>query len=179
MFDATSGIKEDIADGGAALRDRSMDWRRRRLQHKVETLHDELDREREARRALADAMGNAGRGKRRYGFLRLLVIGGGAYILGSRAGRERYDQMTGWVRNVRGRVMTTARGVQDEAAQTVVQVRDVAVDTARTVAGDVKGTAAQVRDDAAVGARRVTAETSDAAQRLKKELAPTADAKDV
>ena len=56
MFDTATGITEGIRDERAAMRERSMDWRQRRLQHKVEALHDELDREREARRALTDAM---------------------------------------------------------------------------------------------------------------------------
>ena len=168
MFDGRTGITETIRDEGAALRDRSMDWRQRRLQHKVDSLNDELEREREARRALADAIGNTGRGKRRHGFLRVLLIGGGAYILGSRAGRERYDQMTGWVRGLRDRAMTTARGVREDAAQTAGQVRDAALDTARTVGGDVKNTAAQVRSDTAQGARQV-----------KKEFAPATDPVDV
>ena len=178
MFD-TAGITEGIRDEGAALRDRSMDWRQRRLQHKVETLHNELDREREARRALSDAIGNTGRGKRRHGLLRVLVIGGGAYVLGTRAGRERYDQMTGWIRGLRDRMATTARGVQEEAVQSAGHVRDVALDTARTVGEDVKSTATQVRAEAAGGARQVSEETSDAVRRLKKELAPATDAADV
>ena len=99
MFDTATGITEGIRDERAALRERSMDWRQRRLQHKMEALHGELEREREARRALADAMGSiGGRTKRSRGFLRLVLIGGGAYILGTRAGRERYDQMVGWFR---------------------------------------------------------------------------------
>jgi hypothetical protein len=175
MFDGATGIKEGIRDEGVALRERSMDWRHRRLQNKVESLHNELEREREARRALADAMGTTSRGKRRHGFLRLLVIGGGAYILGTRSGRARYDQMTGWVRTVRDRATTTVRGVQTEATQTASQVRDVAVDTAKSVAGNVKSTAAQVRDDTADGARQVSAETGDAVQRLRTEFATDAD----
>jgi len=35
--------------------------------------------------------------KRRGGMLRTVVIGGGAYLLGTRAGRERYDQIMGWI----------------------------------------------------------------------------------
>lgn len=177
MFD-TAGITEGIRNEGATLRGRSMDRRQRRLQHKVEALHGELEREREARRALSDAVGT-GREKRRHGLLRVLVIGGGAYILGTRAGRERYEQMTGWVRGLRDRIATTARGVQDDAVQAAGQVRDVALDTARTVGEDVKSTATQVRAEAADGARQMGTETSDAVRRLKKELAPATDAADV
>ena len=83
MFDTTDGIADSIRDERHALRERTMDWRQRRLQQKVTSLHQELEREQDARRALADAIGNTGRGsKKRYGLLRLLLIGGGAYILG-------------------------------------------------------------------------------------------------
>jgi hypothetical protein len=175
MFDTATGISEGIRDERAAMRERSMDWRQRRLQHKLDALHDELDREREARRALTDAMGGKSRGTRGRGIVRVLLIGGGAYILGTRAGRERYDQMTGWIRDVRDRAKTTGKAVQDEAVQTASQVRDVAVDTARTVGEDVKTTAAQVRDDASTGARAAGKETGDAVQRLRRELNQPAD----
>jgi hypothetical protein len=175
MFDTATGITEGIRDERAAMRERSMDWRQRRLQHKLDALHDELDREREARRALTDAMSGKSRGTRGRGIVRVLLIGGGAYILGTRAGRERYDQMTGWIRDFRDRATTTGKAVQDEAVQTAGQVRDVAVDTARSVGDIVKTTAAQVRDDASTGARAVGEETAGAAQRLRRELAPSTD----
>ena len=175
MFDTATGITEGIRDERAAMRERSMDWRQRRLQHKVEALHDELDREREARRALTDAMSAGGRNKRSHGLVRILLIGGGAYVLGTRAGRERYDQLTGWIRGIGDRAKTTGKAVQDEAVQTASQVRDVAVDTARSVGDDVKTTAAQVRDDTSKGARAAGKETGDAVQRIRRELAPSAD----
>ncbi len=174
MFDTATGITEGIRDERAAMRERSMDWRQRRLQHKLEALHDELDREREARRALTDAMSGKSRTRGR-GLVRVLLIGGGAYILGTRAGRERYDQMTGWIRDVRDRAKTTGKAVQDEAVQTATQVRDVAVDTARSVGEDVKTTAAQVRNDASTGARAAGKETGEAVQRIRRELNQSAD----
>jgi len=175
MFDTATGITEGIRDERAAMRERSMDWRQRRLQHKLDAVHDELDREREARRALTDAVSAGSRGKRSHGFVRILLIGGAAYVLGTRAGRERYDQMTGWFRGIRDRAMTTGKAVQDEATQTVSQVRDVARDTARSVGDDVKTTAAQVRNDTSKGARAVSDETGDAVQRLRRDLSSSAD----
>jgi hypothetical protein len=177
MFDKATEMADGMRDGGAALRERSFDRRQGRLEHKIDALHGELDREREARRALTEAI--AGRGKRRHGFLRVVMIGAGAYILGARAGHERYEHMAGWVRAARERVARTARGVQEEAAQTAGQVRDVALDTARLVGEDVKSTATQVREEASHGARQVGEETSDAVQRLRKELAPSSDVVDV
>ena len=48
MFETTTGITDGIRDERVALHERSMDWRQRRLQRKVDSLHDELEREREA-----------------------------------------------------------------------------------------------------------------------------------
>jgi hypothetical protein len=179
MFDATTEVADRIRHERDVLRGRKTDRRQRHLQHQVESLHRELEREHEARRALADAIGNTRRDKRRHGLLRLLLIGGAAYVLGTHAGRERYDAMAGWVRGIRDRSVTTARDVREEAVHTAGQVRDVALDTARTVGEDVKNTAAQVRANAARGARQVGDETDDAGERLKKELAPATDAVDV
>lgn len=180
MFDTATGITEGIRDERAALRERSMDWRQRRLQHKMEALHGELEREREARRALADAMGRiGGRTKRSRSFLRLVLIGGGAYILGTRAGRERYDQMVGWFRGTRDRALTTAKDVQGDAIQAAGQVRDVAKDTARSMGDEMKKTAAQVRDDTSKGARAMGEDTGEAVQRLRRELAPSPEVADV
>jgi regulator of replication initiation timing len=41
--------------------------------------------------------------RRRGSLLRLLVVGAGAYVLGTRAGRERYEQIVAWVRQRFGR----------------------------------------------------------------------------
>jgi hypothetical protein len=179
MFSASNGIADGVREERAAMHDRAMDWRQRRLHHKVDSLQQELEREHEARRVLADAIASTGRTKRSHGILRLLVVGGGAYVLGTRAGRERFDQMAGWVRGVRDRVMTTARGVREETAQAASQVRDVAADTARTVGEDMKATAAQIRANTIQGARQVSDETGDAAKRLKKDLAPANDTVEV
>ncbi len=74
-----------------------------RLRTELRTIKQELDRERSARDELIDAL-KKGEGtvkadkvkvktKKRGGLLRMLIIGGGAYVLGTRAGRVRYEQI--------------------------------------------------------------------------------------
>lgn len=85
-----------------------------RLRTELRSTRDELERERQARDELLDAL-KKGDGtvkadkvkvktKKRGGFLRLLIVGGGAYVLGTRAGRERYEQIKTWASDMKGRV---------------------------------------------------------------------------
>jgi hypothetical protein len=80
------------------------------LDHRVEKLSRENDELREAvdelREDLDDAQGRsretlAALSKtRRPGRMKWLVLAGGAYVLGAKAGRARYEQITGWARSV-------------------------------------------------------------------------------
>lgn len=53
--------------------------------------------------------------KKKPGLLRLAVVGGGAYVLGTRAGRERYDQLKSWASDARNRVQGGSNGDEAEA----------------------------------------------------------------
>jgi cell division septum initiation protein DivIVA len=80
------------------------------LDHRVEKLSRENDELREAvdelREDLDDAQGRsretlAALSKtRRPGRMKWLVLAGGAYVLGAKAGRARYEQITSWARSV-------------------------------------------------------------------------------
>ena len=80
------------------------------LDHRVEKLSRENDELREAvdelREDLDDAQGRsretlAALSKtRRPGRMKWLVLAGGAYVLGAKAGRARYEQITGWARSM-------------------------------------------------------------------------------
>lgn len=94
----------------------SLDRDNERLRVELRATRDELERERSARDELLDAFTKREDGatikakdvkvktKRRGGLLRLLVVGGGAYVLGTRAGRERYEQIKGWASDMKGRM---------------------------------------------------------------------------
>ncbi len=80
------------------------------LDHRVEKLAKENDELREAVDELREDLDEAqGRSKetlaafsktRRPGRMKWLVLAGGAYVLGAKAGRARYEQIRGWTRSV-------------------------------------------------------------------------------
>jgi hypothetical protein len=81
------------------------------LDHRVEKLAKENDELREAvselREDLDDAQGRSketlaalSKTTRRPGRMKWLVLAGGAYVLGAKAGRARYEQIRGWARSV-------------------------------------------------------------------------------
>jgi cell division septum initiation protein DivIVA len=81
------------------------------LDHRVEKLAKENDELREAvdelRVDLDEAHGRSketlaalSKSSRRPGRMKWLVLAGGAYVLGAKAGRARYEQITGWARSV-------------------------------------------------------------------------------
>ena len=80
------------------------------LDHRVEKLAKENDELREAVDELRVDLDEAhGRSKetlaalsktRRPGRMKWLVLAGGAYVLGAKAGRARYEQIRGWARSV-------------------------------------------------------------------------------
>ena len=80
------------------------------LDHRVEKLAKENDELREAVDELREDLDEAqGRSQetlkalsktRRPGRMKWLVLAGGAYVLGAKAGRARYEQIRGWARSV-------------------------------------------------------------------------------
>ena len=81
------------------------------LDHRVDKLSKENNELREAvdelRVDLDDAQGRSketlaalSKNRRRPGRMKWLVLAGGAYVLGAKAGRARYEQIAGWARSV-------------------------------------------------------------------------------
>lgn len=80
------------------------------LDHRVEKLAKENDELREAVHELREDLDDAqGRSQetlkalsktKRPGRMKWLVLAGGAYVLGAKAGRARYEQIRGWARSV-------------------------------------------------------------------------------
>ncbi|HWC72065.1 MAG TPA: hypothetical protein VG993_12970 [Actinomycetota bacterium] len=78
-----------------------------KLKSEVRLLNNDLQEERGALARALDALGRDERitvetkaPKRRGRVLRTVVIGAGAYLLGTRAGRERYEQIVGKARSL-------------------------------------------------------------------------------
>jgi hypothetical protein len=116
VADRVSDVTDRVQTRRLESKRESLDRDNERLRTELRTIRDELERERGARDELLHALKKQGNGttmkadkvkvktKRRGGFLRMLVVGGGAYILGTRAGRERYEQIKGWASDMRERV---------------------------------------------------------------------------
>jgi hypothetical protein len=91
----------------------NLDRQNERLRNEVSVLHSQLDHEREEHKDLRDALRSKPREVkvRKPGFVRVVLIGGGAYLLGAHAGRERYDEVLRWTRSMRDRMRGTAEDV--------------------------------------------------------------------
>lgn len=115
----------------------NMDRDNVRLRGEVAVLRSELDHERSEREEMRDllrARPKTVKVRGRRPLLRVVVIGAGAYVLGARAGRERYDEILAWARSLRDRVQDRAGDVAgemgDQVQATGEKVQDRAVDVA-------------------------------------------------
>jgi hypothetical protein len=105
----TSEVKERMADARLDNLTREND----ELKVENELLREELDSDKKSRdrmMSLLDRLDVEARPKRRIGLVRVLVIGGAAYVLGAKAGRERYEQMRAWWEKSRQKAMNRANG---------------------------------------------------------------------
>jgi hypothetical protein len=106
-------MTDRLGDIGGKLRERRtnsridhLDDENQRLRTELRSMRSTLDRERSDREEILDALKGKPKTvvkKKRGGLVRMAVIGGGAYVLGSRAGRERYEQIVSWARQLKDR----------------------------------------------------------------------------
>lgn len=88
-----------------------------RLRTELHSLQTQLDRERADRVEILDALKGKPKTvikRKRGGLIRMVVIGGGAYVLGTRAGRERYEQLADWAKRFRDRGRDAADDLRDD-----------------------------------------------------------------
>ena len=76
--------------------------------------------------------------------LTLLTAAAAGYVLGARAGRQRYDQIADTARKVAGnpRVQAAKQQAQHAVAEQATVVKDAAADKAKETASSVKSTVA-------------------------------------
>ena len=96
-----------------------------RLRAELRMTRSQLEREREREQDVLDALNRASErktkvtAKPRVGVLRLIIVGGTAYVFGTKAGRDRYEQIRGWVSSMKDRftdsVDTTSPGIGPKA----------------------------------------------------------------
>ena len=133
-----------------------------RLRGEVAELRSELDHERGERQELRELLRARPKtvkiGGRRP-LLRVVVIGAGAYVLGARAGRERYDEILAWARSLRERMQDhagdVAGEVADQARSAAQDVRTTATAIGQQVQDRAADVATQVQDRAREGGDRV------------------------
>ena len=120
----TNRMTERVSDLGDRARERrtearldKFDRENDRLKQEVRMLRDDLQEERGSLERALDALKrdehvtvHTKAPKRRGRVLRAIVIGGGAYLLGARAGRERYDQIVEKVRGLSASARERATG---------------------------------------------------------------------
>jgi hypothetical protein len=111
MRDSMQTMTGRVKERWDATRINSLDRQNMRLRDEVALLKTKLEDERSETEDLKDALRSSPKVvkvKKRSGFLRVAVIGGAAYVLGTRAGRERYDQLLEWVRSMRSKMERNA-----------------------------------------------------------------------
>jgi ferric-dicitrate binding protein FerR (iron transport regulator) len=93
MRDAKTKVKERLLDRRVDKLSEEND----KLREAVEDLRQELDAEHGRSKETLSALSKS---RRRPGRMKWLVLAGGAYVLGAKAGRARYEQMKSWVRSM-------------------------------------------------------------------------------
>lgn len=124
-----SRMAERMGDLGDRARERmtetrldKMDRENDRLKHEVRLLREDLQEERGSLTRALDALARnehvtveTRAPKRRGRVVRTIVIGGGAYLLGARAGRQRYDQIVEKLRAMKTSVQGRQGSNDDQA----------------------------------------------------------------
>ncbi|HEX7248639.1 MAG TPA: hypothetical protein VF351_11130 [Actinomycetota bacterium] len=110
-----SRMADKVSDLGDRARERMMESRldkfdreNDRLRSEVKLLRDDLQEERSSLERALDALNKretvtVKTKPRRGRLLRTVIVGAGAYVLGTRAGRERYDQIMEKARSLTNR----------------------------------------------------------------------------
>ena len=125
MRDSTQTMTGRVKERWGAARVNSLDRQNMRLRDEVSHLKTRLEDERSETEDLKDALRSSPKVvkvKKRGGFLRVVVIGGAAYVLGTRAGRERYDQLVDWARSMRSKMERKADEVAYDVEDTASQM---------------------------------------------------------
>jgi hypothetical protein len=90
-----------------ATRLESLDRQNMRLRDEISHLRTRLDDDRTEMDDLKDALKSSPKVvtvKKRTGYFRLAVVGGAAYLLGTRAGRGRYDRFVEWIHSMHSKM---------------------------------------------------------------------------
>ena len=142
----------------------NMDRDNVRLRGEVAVLRSELDHERSEREEMRDllrARPKTVKVRGRRPLLRVVVIGAGAYVLGARAGRERYDEILAWARSLRDRAQDRAGGMNDQVKAAATDARTKAEALGQKAQDRVASVATQVQGEGREAGDRVDLSRSE------------------
>jgi hypothetical protein len=129
MRDTLHDMSGRVKDRWDSARINSLDRQNMRLRDEVSHLRTRLEDERSETKDLKDVLRaepKVVKVKKRPGLFRMAIVGGAAYVLGTRDGRERYDQIVSWFRSARSRMERNADEVATEVETTAAQVSNEA-----------------------------------------------------
>lgn len=93
-----------VKEAKSMVKERWLDHRVEKLSKENDDLRDAVDELRvdldEAQGRSKETLAALSKNQRRPGRMKWLVLAGGAYVLGAKAGRARYEQIAGWARSV-------------------------------------------------------------------------------
>ena len=149
--------------------------RNERLKMKNDLLREELSQEREERERILDALERVGRPKRHRvrGLFVLSAAAGTAYVMGSKAGRERYDQLRTWFDDMRGRggdfdASGWAQEAKDTASRASSGMQNFGERASSTIQEKGTQSAGTVQQTATSAGQKVEEKTNSAADKVEK-----------
>ena len=104
-----------------AKRAERLDEENDRLRTELRMTTSQLERERDRQQDVLDALNRASErktkvtAKPRGGLLRLVIVGGTAYVFGTKAGHDRYEQMRSWLSSMTDRMKDPLANVDTSA----------------------------------------------------------------
>ena len=146
--------------------------RNERLRMKNELLSEELKQERSERDRILEALEKVGSQKKSHrmrGFFMLSTAAAAAYVMGSKAGTERYEQLRSWWSDMRQR----GNGNMDAWAG---QGRETASQTSQGMTRMGEQTAATIQEKGAQASSKLQTAAEVAADKVQKGTSTAADA---
>jgi hypothetical protein len=126
MGDAAGRVK----DRRAANKMEHLDRENQRMRTELDALRWEVDRQRSDRDDLMHALKRSRRPSRIGRLFRIIVVGGGAYLMGAKAGKARYQQVMSWIRKTSERGTERVQELSADVASAATDAADKVSETA-------------------------------------------------
>jgi G3E family GTPase len=168
--------------------------RNERLRMKNELLSEELKQERSERDRILEALEKVGSQKKTHrmrGFFMLSTAAAAAYVMGSKAGTERYEQLRSWWNDMRQRgngnmdawagqaretTSQASQGMTRMGEQTASTIQEKGAQASSKLQTAAEVAASKVEQGTSTAADKVEQGTSTAADKVKKGTSTAADA---